>query len=99
MEPLIESIVRKLHHLPQPKLHEVLNFVELLSWQEERSNQLDVGESTAEMDDSASQTLHERTFEALTDQLSEELAKSLGTNVPLLSDYAVSRAEIYEEHP
>jgi hypothetical protein len=49
MEPLIGSIVRKLHHLPQPKIHEMLNFVEFFSWQEERSNQLDVGEPTAEL--------------------------------------------------
>ncbi|MBD2743484.1 hypothetical protein [Coleofasciculus sp. FACHB-1120] len=91
MEPLIDNVVRKLHHLPQPKLHEVLNFVEFLTWQEERSNQLDIGESTAEIDESI--------FEDIADQLSEELAKIIGTNVPLLSDCAVSHADIYEEHP
>jgi hypothetical protein len=91
MKPLIDSIVRKLHALPQPKLHEVLNFVEFLTWQEKGGNQLDVGESTAEIDES--------TFEGLADQLADELARSVGTNVPLLSDYAVSCAGIYEEHP
>jgi len=33
------------------------------------------------------------------DQLADELTVNLGPNVPLLSDYAVSRAGIYEDHP
>ena len=91
MEPLIDNVVRKLHHLPQPKLYEVLNFLEFLTWQEERWNQLDIGESAAEINESV--------FEDIADQLSEELTKNLVTNVPLLSDCAVSRTGIYEEHP
>ena len=43
--------------------------------------------------------LVEAEFEALADQLAEELAASLGPNVPSLSDDAVSRAGIYEDHP
>lgn len=38
-------------------------------------------------------------FEALADQLAGELTASLGPQVPSLSDYAVSRAGIYEDHP
>lgn len=38
-------------------------------------------------------------FEAVADQLADELTASLGPNVPSLSDYAVSRAGIYEDHP
>jgi antitoxin ParD1/3/4 len=38
-------------------------------------------------------------FEVVADQLVDELTASLGPNVPLLSDYAVSRAGIYEDHP
>jgi len=34
-------------------------------------------------------------FEAVADELTE----SLGSNVPTLSDYAVSRAGIYGDHP
>ena len=37
-------------------------------------------------------------FEAVADQLADELTASLGPNVPSLSDYAVSRAGIYEDH-
>jgi hypothetical protein len=32
MEALIEEIVRKLHHLPEVKILEVLDFVEFLTW-------------------------------------------------------------------
>ena len=38
-------------------------------------------------------------FETAADQLADELRASLGPNAPLLSDYAVSRAGIYEDHP
>jgi len=38
-------------------------------------------------------------FEAVADHLADELTVSFGPNVPSLSDYAVSRAGIYEDHP
>ncbi|MEW6499141.1 MAG: hypothetical protein AB1589_42655 [Cyanobacteriota bacterium] len=62
-----------------------------MTWQEGCRSQLESIEPEAEMGD--------RTFEDIADQLADELARSVGTNVPLLSDYAISRAGIYEEHP
>jgi antitoxin ParD1/3/4 len=38
-------------------------------------------------------------FEAMADQLADELRSCLGPNTPLLSDDAVSREGIYEGHP
>ena len=38
-------------------------------------------------------------FEAIANQLADELIACTGPNLPLLSDYAVSREGIYEEHP
>jgi antitoxin ParD1/3/4 len=38
-------------------------------------------------------------FEVVADQLADELTALLGPNVPSLSDYAVSRVGIYEDHP
>lgn len=38
-------------------------------------------------------------FEAVAAQLADELPACLGPNAPSLSDYAVSRAGIYEDHP
>ena len=38
-------------------------------------------------------------FATLADQLADELTACLGPNVPSLSDYAVSREGIYEDHP
>ena len=38
-------------------------------------------------------------FEAVADELADELAAHLDPNTPPLSDYAVSRAGIYEDHP
>jgi antitoxin ParD1/3/4 len=47
----------------------------------------------------ASEQLSEDEFEALADQLADALAEHLEPNTPVLSDYAVSRAGIYEDHP
>lgn len=51
-----------------------------------------------EMENSVSY-LEEEEFEAIANQLADELIACVGSNVPMLSDYAVSRAGIYEEHP
>ena len=37
-------------------------------------------------------------FDTLADQLADELAAGRGPNAPLLTDYVVSRAGIYEDH-
>jgi antitoxin ParD1/3/4 len=47
----------------------------------------------------ASTELTDTEFEVVADQLADELTASLGSDVPSLSDYAVSRAGIYEDHP
>ncbi|NDJ20783.1 hypothetical protein GS682_03820 [Nostoc sp. B(2019)] len=38
-------------------------------------------------------------FEAVADQLADQFAACVGLNTPVLSDYAVSRESIYEDHP
>ncbi len=41
----------------------------------------------------------EEEFEAIAERLADEFQTYVGNNVPRLSDDAVSRAGIYEEHP
>jgi hypothetical protein len=38
-------------------------------------------------------------FEAIADRLADEFQIYVGDTIPFLSDYSVSRAGIYEEHP
>lgn len=90
MERLIEEIVQKLHSLPEVKIIEVLNFVDFLAANKE---QLD----SHRLEDDSLQTDAE--FEATADRLADEFQMCVGANIPALSDYAVSRAGIYEEHP
>jgi hypothetical protein len=92
MEAVIESIVSKLRYLAKPQLEVVLNFVDFLNWQSEPSLLSTVSNSEAEISD--------REFEILLDELADEFIKNMGVlNVPMLSDFAVSRAGIYEDHP
>jgi antitoxin ParD1/3/4 len=47
----------------------------------------------------SSEHLDDEEFEVIADQLAAELAIAVEPNPPVLSDYALSRAGIYEEHP
>jgi antitoxin ParD1/3/4 len=46
----------------------------------------------------ASSKLSNEEFEALADQLANEFMEYVGPNCPPLSDYAVSREGLYEDH-
>jgi hypothetical protein len=101
MEALIEKIMDVLHHLPKNELQVVLDFAEVLAGHQSFEathveEQLNTKEMATEQPDAY---LEDAAFEAAADQLADELAKYAGSNVPKLSDYAVSRASIYEDHP
>ena len=83
MEVLIREIVSKLHSLPEAKVLEVLHFVDVLAENKEHPP--------------VQQEIEE--FEAIAERLADEFQTFVGNNVPRLSDDAVSRAGIYEEHP
>lgn len=94
MQILIEDIVRKLHDLPEAKLVEVLDFVEFLTWHRKHSTS-----KQGEVEDDKSLQTEDEEFEVLADRLANEYEAYVESNVPVLSDYAISRAGIYEEHP
>ncbi|MBD2180040.1 hypothetical protein H6S82_12650 [Planktothrix sp. FACHB-1355] len=93
MEISIEEIVHKLHSLPEAKIQSVLDFVDFLTLHKERSR---VKEAESKDEISARE---DEELEAIADNLADQFEACVGTNVPVLSDYAVSRAGIYEEHP
>jgi hypothetical protein len=76
MEALIEEIVRKLHHLPEVKILEVLDFVEFLSWNKERSISQQV-ESDVTFQEN-------KQFEAIADQVADEFEIFIGSSIPVL---------------
>ncbi|MBW4675773.1 MAG: type II toxin-antitoxin system ParD family antitoxin [Desmonostoc geniculatum HA4340-LM1] len=43
--------------------------------------------------------LDDEEFEVLADKLADEFAANVGSNLPVLSDYAISRESVYEDHP
>ena len=90
MEILIKEIVQMLHSLPESKILEVLDFVEFLTWNKER---LILQQSENDL------LREDEEFEAIADHLADEFKTYVGATATVLSDYAVSRAGIYEEHP
>ncbi|MBD2577878.1 hypothetical protein [Oscillatoria sp. FACHB-1406] len=90
MKIVIEEIVKKLNLLPDIKIFKVLKFIDSLTL-----NARELGGQELEQPPSQ----ENETFESLADCLAEEFQLYAGVTIPLLSDYAVSRAGIYEEHP
>ena len=43
--------------------------------------------------------LNNQEFELIADKLADEFAANIGSNFHMLSDYAVTRESIYEDHP
>ncbi|MEH2208633.1 MAG: hypothetical protein V7K53_31950 [Nostoc sp.] len=43
--------------------------------------------------------LNDEKFEVVADKLADEFALCVGSNLAMLSDYAVTRESIYEDHP
>jgi hypothetical protein len=104
MEALIEKIMNILHHLSEDELQGVLDFAEVLARHQDFEatrveEQLNIKEMEIEQPSTYSTYLEDAVFEATADQLADELVRSAGSNLPKLSDYAVSRASIYEDHP
>ena len=85
MRLLIDEIVQKLQALPESKIFEVLDFVESLTPKQPPENALRPGDDE---------------FEVLANRLADTFQTCIGSSeIPALSDYAVSRAGIYQEHP
>jgi len=81
-----QQIVEVINTLPDDLILEIAKFVEYLQykWSQEKREK-----TTEDM----------QTFEQLADQLADEYEKIAENKIPQLSEYAVSRAGIYEEHP
>ena len=78
-----DKIIKCLEKLPQQSLLELAQFIEYLQYKNQRQSLKNREQITLEQ----------------SEQLTEELLAEIGENLPSLSDYAVSRAGIYEEHP
>lgn len=57
------------------------------------------GKPVAEIKPISVNSLNDDEFEAVADLLADEFAARVKSPTPALSDYAVSRAGIYEDHP
>lgn len=78
-----ETLIKSIKQLPQESLPELAQFVEYLHYKNQQQNLTHESSITLEQ----------------TEQLTEKLLTEMGDNLPSLSDYAVSRTGIYEEHP
>jgi hypothetical protein len=81
--------VRKLYSLPEFKILEVLDFVEFLAWNRKHLTSRQSENGLLREDEA---------FEAIADRLPDNFQMYAGDAIPVLPDYAVSRAGIYEEH-
>ena len=89
-----EEILSSIQNLPQESLRELANFIEYLQYKNSLTKNRDLQNIHGQKID-AKTTITPET----TEELIEEMLREIGDSIPSLSDYAVSRAGIYEEHP
>ncbi len=90
MTKLMKKAIERLTALPEQDQDAVATFI---------LNHVTPEEAQATVSQELQDHTAEADYEALTEQLADVVATSLASNVPPLSDYAVSRAGIYEDHP
>jgi hypothetical protein len=89
-----EEILLSIQKLPQDSLGELVNFIEYLQFKNSsKPNQDNQNYQEAEVNLTTKITSEE------SEQIIEEILTEVGEEIPSLSDYAVSRAGIYEDHP
>ena len=77
---------------------ELLNLLEDLEDSEEIRLLLDAAEEFVPWEQAEVESLSDDKFEALADQLADDFMDYVGPDCPPLSDYAVSREGLYEDH-
>ena len=85
-----EEILLSIQNLPQESLGELVNFIEYLQYKNSLKKNRD------------SQTVREQEITITaeeSEELIEQMLTEIGDSLPSLSEYVVSRASIYQEHP
>ena len=77
---------------------ELLNLLEDLEDSEEIGRLRDAAEEFVPWEQAKVEPLSDDKFEALADQLADDFMDYVGPDCPPLSDYAVSREGLYEDH-
>ena len=79
-----EEILKSIQKLPEESLGELVNFIEYLKFKSSSKQKQNVKENKMTLEES--------------EQILEEILTEVGESIPSLSDHAVSRAGIYEDH-
>ncbi|XWK91075.1 MAG: hypothetical protein U7127_13815 [Phormidium sp.] len=102
MTELLRRVIAEIEKLPEAEQDAIATRL-LAELKDEQAWQVRFESTTDEQWDRLAakvrQEITEEEFETMVDLLTDEFAKSVGENALLLSDYAVSREGIYEEHP
>lgn len=89
-----EEILSSIQKLPESSLGELVNFIEYLQFKNsDHNNRESLNITVTQTKPKTEITLQQ------SEEIIEEILTEVGDSVPSLSDYAVSRAGIYEDHP
>jgi hypothetical protein len=90
---LTEEILFSIQKLPPDSVGELLNFLEYLQFK--NSSQSNQNSQNLQQ---SQKKLETKITPEQSEQIIEEILTEIGEDLPSLSDYAVSRAGIYEDH-
>jgi len=102
MTELLQRVIAEIEKLPEAEQDAIATRL-LAELKDEQAWQVRLESKTDEQWDRLAakvrQEITEEEFDTMVDRLTDEFTRSVGENAPLLSDYAIRREGIYEEHP
>ena len=96
----LEMAIQKIRDFPPEQQNKAIAFIEQLEFQSDRGANAQISQEPETISFTENDCVEEdEEFEAIADCLADEFQKYVGSITPPLSDYAVSRTAIYQEHP
>ena len=97
-----QELLKEIETAPAPLIAEVLDFLQFLKTKHPHAGVIELAGMTADtpelMGEMAQRHTREDELEAIADELADTLQHYVSSTLSL-SDYAISREGIYEEHP
>ena len=96
----LEMAIQKIRELPPEQQNQAIAFIQFLEFQSNQGANTQISQDAEKISFAENNCVEEDDeFETIADCLADEFQRYVGSTTPILSDYAVSRSGIYQEHP
>jgi hypothetical protein len=95
----LEMAIQKIQQLPPEQQNKIIEFIEKLESQSNQGANAQISQKPETIFFTENDCVEDdEEFEAIADDVADELQRYLGSTTPVLSDYAVRRSGIYQDY-